>query len=208
MRDPTGLRRSARSAMAHRSDTIGTASSGATAATQGSAPRWPTAESVVPTRCSSRWIFWLTLAVVASGMAYTVLWPSLIQHYYYWRVPPDIWSTVRASRWIGWGYFSYVYNAGTGLVTLPGFELLLTPVVLLGSALGLIDGPVSFALAGRYTDWYLVGPFTMATSAVALLGFDALARAIGVRTEVGASSWCSRPSRSGRRSCTGATRRT
>jgi hypothetical protein len=123
------------------------------------------------------WIAVLTLIVIGTGMAYTLWWPTAFGHHWYWIVPPDIWGSVRAAHWIGWGDFSYVYSAGTGLVTLPGFEVVLTPVVLLGSVIGLGEGPVAFPIAGRYTDWLLVGPFALACSALGLYGLDALARA-------------------------------
>ncbi|HXX91739.1 MAG TPA: hypothetical protein VEI83_16090 [Acidimicrobiales bacterium] len=128
--------------------------------------------------------FWLTATaflVVVTGMAYSLWWPAIVQgHSWYWLYPGDIWGTVRAAHWIGWGDLSFVYSSSTGLVTLPGFHLLLTPVVMLSSALGLSETAPGFLPVPEPTAWLLIGPVVLACAGVALFGADALARALDV----------------------------
>jgi hypothetical protein len=123
----------------------------------------------------------VTVLVVATGMTYTLWWPSVVRHSPdYWLVPGDIWGTVRASHWIGWGDFSFIYSSRSGLVTLPGFHLLFTPVVMLSSALGLAESAPGFIAIPKPDAWLLIGPLALACSAVALFAFDALTRTLGV----------------------------
>jgi hypothetical protein len=130
----------------------------------------------------SLWLVMVTVLVVATGMAYTLGWPSVVRHTsFYWLIPGDIWGTVRASHWIGWGDFSFIYSSRTGLVTLPGFHLLFTPVVVLCSRLGLAESAPGFIGIPKPSSWLLIGPVILACSAVALFGCDALARAIGAK---------------------------
>jgi hypothetical protein len=141
------------------------------------------AERPTDERRTTGWILFLTLAVVVTGMAYSLWWPAVVRHQTgYWALPGDLWGTVRAAHWIGWGGFSFVYSSQTGLVTLPGFDLLLTPVVMLSSALHLSESAPGFLPVPKPTAWLLVGPVTMACSAIALFAFDSLARhlAIGI----------------------------
>jgi hypothetical protein len=116
-------------------------------------------------------------------MAYSVWWPTLVRHQPFWTTPGDMWFTVRTAHWIGWGSLSYVYsNYRSALVTLPGFELLLTPIVMLGSALHLSE--VAPGLIGPWhpTAWLLVGPLSLACTALPLFALDALARRLGIVT--------------------------
>ncbi len=126
------------------------------------------------------WLLLVTLLVIATGMAYTLWWPAVVQHHsWIWIEPGDIWGTVRAAHWIGWGAFSFVYSSNTGLVTLPGFHLLLTPFVMLSSKLGLSETAPGFLPVAKPHAWLLIGPVTLGCSAMALFAFDALARSIG-----------------------------
>jgi hypothetical protein len=127
------------------------------------------------------WLLFVTLLVVASGMAYTLWWPSVVRHQgWYWLVPGDIWGTIRASHWVDWGAFSYIYSSRAGLVTLPGFNVLLAPVVALSSALGLSESaPGIVPGVPKPQEWLLVGPIVLACSAMTLFAIDALARRLG-----------------------------
>jgi hypothetical protein len=132
-------------------------------------------------RPMTAWLVTMTLLVVVTGMAYTLWWPAVVRHHaFYWVDPGDIWSTVRAAHWVGWGGFSFVYSSQTGLVTLPGVDVLFTPMVLVSSALGLSETAPGLPPQAKPTAWLLVGPLTMACSAVALFAFDSLARQLGV----------------------------
>jgi hypothetical protein len=133
------------------------------------------------TRPLTAWLLMVTLLVVASGMAYTLWWPAVVRHAsWYWSEPGDIWGTVRAAHWVGWGGFSFIYSSQSALVTLPGFHVLLTPVVMLSSALGLSETAPGLLPLPKPQAWLLIGPVTLACSAVALFAFDALARTMRV----------------------------
>ena len=123
----------------------------------------------------------VTLLVVASGMGYSIWWPPVVRHQsWYWLEPGDIWGTVRAAHWVGWGGFSFIYSSRTGLVTLPGFHVLLTPFVMLSSALGLSETAPGVPPLPNPHAWLLIGPVILACSAVALFAFDMLARTLRI----------------------------
>jgi hypothetical protein len=142
---------------------------GPSAAARRSAARW--------------WPAFAAVAVVATGMAYSFWWPSVVRHTrHVWAMPGDLWSSAWAAHWVVWGVFSYIYSAHVSIVTLPGFEVLLAPVVALGSALGL-GAPVPHLIwFAEPREWLLLGPLAMATSAVALYGLDSVARVVGIGT--------------------------
>ena len=146
------------------------------------------------------WLLAVTATVIASGMAYTLWWSAVVRHQgWYWLAPGDIWGTIRAAHWIDWGAFSYIYSSRTGLVTLPGFHLLLAPVVALSSALGLSESAPGIAsgMLPKPQEWLLVGPIVLACSALVLFAADALARCLGsslgrrrvLAVGVGAAAW-------------------
>ncbi len=133
------------------------------------------------TRADAWWLVAVTAGVVLTGMAYSLSWPTVVRHHSdYWATPGDMWYTVRTAHWIGWGSLSFVYsNYRSALVTLPGFELLLTPVVMLSSALHLSEQAPGLIGPGKPTEWLLVGPSSLACSALPLFALDALARRLG-----------------------------
>jgi hypothetical protein len=127
-----------------------------------------------------KWLLLLTLLVTGTGMVYSLWWPSVVRHKpYYWLIPGDFWATFRDAHFIGWGSISYVYSAHSGLVTLPGYPLLLAPLAVLSSVLGLTESS-PFVFLPKPQAWVLVGPYVLLSSGVALFGLDRLARAIGV----------------------------
>jgi len=130
---------------------------------------------------NGRWVAILTCAVVVTGMAYSLWWPALVRHTPgYWTYPFDLFGTVQAAHWIEYGAFQYLYNdSSNGILTLPGFAILMVPIVALSDALHLLTTSSAFPVL-KPTQWLLLGPLTMATSAVALAGLDSLARSIGV----------------------------
>lgn len=139
-----------------------------------------------PTSGGQRLTWWLvmaTLSVIITGMAYSFWWSPVVRHTPgWWITPGDIWYTVRSAHWVGWGSVSYVFsNNRTELVTLPGFELLLLPVVLLSSALGLSESAPGLIANPNPHAWLLMGPVTMACCALPLFAFDGLARHLGVQ---------------------------
>ena len=143
--------------------------------------RLPKTRKQATARPLTSWLTAMTVLVIATGMAYTLWWPAVVRHHAsYWVEPGDIWGTVRAAHWIAWGGFSFIYSSGTGLVTLPGFHLLLTPFVMLSSALHLSETAPGFVPQLKPTAWLLIGPVTLVCSAAPLFAFDALARELRI----------------------------
>ena len=134
------------------------------------------------TKANAWWLAALTAVVVLTGMAYSLWWPAVVRHQsFYWATPGDMWFSVRTAHWIGWGSLSFVYsNQRSALVTLPGFELLLTPVVVLSSALHLSEQAPGIIGPGKPTEWLLVGPLSLACAGLPLFAIDALARRLGI----------------------------
>lgn len=127
-----------------------------------------------------RWPVILGLITVATGMAYSFWWAPVVRHRnYYWVVPGDIWTSFRVAHYVGWGNLSFSYSANTGLVTLPGYEVILAPIAMISSRFGLVESaPVVFLF--RPSTWLLLGPFILVTATVPLFAFDRLAHLLQV----------------------------
>lgn len=129
----------------------------------------------------STWIFIsiVTVGVVLTGMAYSLWWAPVVRHGFdYWILPGDLLGTARAATYIGNGYVSYLYSLHTALVTLPGFAIAFAPIAKFSQVLHLVPATSRLPLP-RPSEWLLIGPVSMATSAVALAGLDRLARTLG-----------------------------
>jgi hypothetical protein len=124
------------------------------------------------------WIAGATLLTVAVGMGYSLGWGPIVRHHPYWLTSGDFWGTWRNAHWVGWNGLAYVYGAGTGLVTLPGYAVLLSPLAILSSALHLTEAGPVIGLP-KPEAWLLAGPFVLATSGVTLAACDALAAHLG-----------------------------
>ena len=151
-------------------------------------------------RSIAPWLWLVTLVVIVTGMAYTLWWPAVVRHAsFYWLTPGDVWSQVRVAHFVGWGGLSWVYLRQTALVTVPGFNVLLAPVVMLSSGLGLSEIAPGLPGPPKPTEWLLVGPAVLLCSAVALFGIDALAKRLELSVPhrrllgvlVGAATWSS-----------------
>jgi hypothetical protein len=90
-----------------------------------------------------------------------------------WAFPGDVWYFVRAARYVGNGALGYMYEASDLIYALPLFPILLSPLVVLGDALGLAE-PLPFPLI-RPTMWLLVGPFGMSSVIVLMHAIRAVA---------------------------------
>ena len=121
----------------------------------------------------------MTAAVIVTGMAYSLWWVPVVRHGPdYWILPGDLLTTARVSRYIEVGGLSYLYSLHTSLVTLPGFPIVFTPIVKLSQVLHLVPSTLIYPVP-RPSQWLLIGPFSMASVAVALAGLDAVARTLG-----------------------------
>lgn len=131
-----------------------------------------------PERLPLRLFGLLALLYVGSGLAYSFLWPPIVNGLHAWATPSDLWATLRDAQWISWGGFGAEYAAHAGLVALPGLPLLLAPIALLVDRLGLTTGfPLALA---RPTAWYVVGPIAL------LLGFGPVVAVASLLRTLGA----------------------
>jgi len=124
-----------------------------------------------------RWPCAATVALVTIGMAYTLWWAPIVRHQQYFIVPGDIWGTFRAAHVIAWGDIGGIYAAGTALVSFPAFLLVLAPVTMITSAFGMTEDFPYYP--PHPTAWYVLGPFEILVSCVALFACDALAQRLG-----------------------------
>lgn len=135
------------------------------------------------TKADLAWLVAVIGLVILTGMAYSLWWPAVVRHHpYYWLVPGDIWGTIRAAHWVDWGGLSFIYSSNTALVTLPGFHILLAPVVALSSHLNLSEVAPGIPGTPKPTEWFLVGPLLLACAALPVFAGDALARSLGTST--------------------------
>jgi hypothetical protein len=112
------------------------------------------------------------------GMAFTLWWAPVVRHHNYMMTPGDIWGTFRSAHVVGWGNLGGIYASGTALVSFPGFVLLLAPVAMLTGAFHMTE---DFPFYPPHASaWYVLGPFEMLVSCVALFACDALAQRLGV----------------------------
>ena len=112
-------------------------------------------------------------------MAYSLWWATVVRHGVdYWIYPGDLLGTVRASTYVANGDLSYLYSLPNGIVTLPGVAVLMMPFVKLSQVLHLVPATTLLPLP-RPSQWLLIGPVSMAMSAVTLVGLDAVARTVG-----------------------------
>ncbi len=123
------------------------------------------------------------VAVVATGMAYTLLWGPVVLHVPVWVVPGDIWGTFRDAHIVGWGGEGILYASDvqrlTGYISLPGMPALLAPVAMLSGALNLSESlPLTLS---HPSAWLLLGPVEMALGASVLFPLDAVAARLGLR---------------------------
>jgi hypothetical protein len=117
------------------------------------------------------------VAIVATTMAYSLLWGPLVAHSA-WITPDDIWGTFRTAQFVAWGDIGDVYSSGGALVSLPGISVALAPAAFLVNHLGLAVG-FPFAIA-HPTAWWVLGPYEAALGAIVLIPLDTLAEELGI----------------------------
>jgi hypothetical protein len=116
--------------------------------------------------------------LIVVGMLTTTWGPDLV-HRPEWALPYDYWGTLVAATRLAHGQLGAIYAQPTGLVSLPGTAVILVPVAIVTSLLGLslrLPGPANLHPAV----WLLTGPYQIALCCVALFAADALAEYLGV----------------------------
>ncbi len=116
--------------------------------------------------------------LITVGMLTTTWGPSLVNHSE-WALPYDYWGTLVAATRLAHGQLGGIYAQPTGLVSLPGTAVILVPIAVVASLLGLsleIPGPANLHPAV----WLLAGPYQIALCCIALFAADALAEHLGV----------------------------
>lgn len=117
--------------------------------------------------------------LIAVGVTSTFWWAPQLLGRTVWSLPHDLWGTMIAARRLLHGNLGGLYTKPTGLITLPGGPLILTPLVAVIDAAGL-----SLRLPGPHNPqpgaWLLAGPYETALCGVALFASDALAEHLGL----------------------------
>jgi hypothetical protein len=120
----------------------------------------------------------VSVLVVVSGMAFSLLWAPVVHHTSSWTTPFDLWATYRDAHFVGWGDIGAIYSSGAALVTFPGIVVMLAPLAMFTGALGLTE---SYPLIVPHpTAWLCLGPLEMIVGCTALFGVDALSRGLGL----------------------------
>lgn len=131
--------------------------------------------------CAARrraWPLVAALATLVTGLAYSFGWGPVVLHKSGWVYPGDIWATFRGAHYVAWGALGAVYDSHSYLVSFPGILILLAPVSMLTSALGMSEAfPMSIS---HPSAWLVLGPVSLALAAVPLLALDTLAEERGI----------------------------
>ncbi len=90
-----------------------------------------------------------------------------------------MWGIFRGAHYIGWGFLGGVYDPSTGVNSFPGIEILLAPLAMLSSHLGLSESFPPFFIAHPRRP-LLLGPIELLLAATVLFPVDALAERFGV----------------------------
>lgn len=118
------------------------------------------------------------LAIIVTGMAFSLFWNPIFYHSSNWVTPGDLWSTFRASQYVSWGGEGQIYNNPAAFQTFPGIAIILAPVAKLS---GIFHLSSSFPLAlPQPTSWWLLGPVEMALGSTLLFPLDKIARRLSV----------------------------
>jgi len=98
--------------------------------------------------------------------------------YHQWFLSGDVWASVGSASWVASGAIGTVYQANPWYAALPGFFVILAPVVAIAEHLGLVAGaPIPLAHPSM---WRLVGPVFFACGVASLPALDYLSATLGL----------------------------
>ena len=120
-----------------------------------------------------------TVVLVLLGMGGTIWWGPALMGKTGWFLPHDLWGTLIAASRLVHLRLGGLYTQPTGLVSLPGTAVIMTPVAAVIDAAG-----VSLRVPGPHylepTAWLIAGPYQIVLSAVVLFAADAIAEQLGL----------------------------
>jgi len=118
-----------------------------------------------------------TVALIIIGMV-TTTWGADLLGRTSWALPHDLWRTTVAAERIRQLDFAGIYTPPTALVSFPGAAVILVPIAFLVDMAGL---GLDFQNAHNpYPEaWLLIGPYTIAISAIVLFAVDSTAERFG-----------------------------
>ena len=120
-----------------------------------------------------------TVVLVILGMGGTIWWGPALMGKTGWFLPHDLWGTLIAASRLVHLRLGGLYTQPTGLVSLPGTAVIMTPVAAVIDAAG-----VSLRVPGPHylepTAWLIAGPYQIVLSAVVLFAADAIAEQLGL----------------------------
>jgi len=122
-----------------------------------------------------RFALFVALLTAATAMGLSLSLPWMLGSRGWW-IGSDVWWTVESARWMADGGATTVYRANPWYAALPGFLVVIGPVVKLGDALGLVDG-APFPLPYP-SMWLLVGPVFSVLGATVVPAVDGLAESL------------------------------
>ncbi len=120
----------------------------------------------------------VALAVVVTGALFVFFWDPVFGHSATWVNQDDLWGIFRGAQYVSWGDLGGVYNAETGIVSLPGLEVLLAPVAWLCDTLHLTASIAGSTVPRPTVDLVLV-PVELVLATTLLFPVDALAEELG-----------------------------
>ena len=120
-----------------------------------------------------------TVLVCAVGLAVMFGVDPIYAHSSGWYTPGDEWGVFRGAHYVGWGYLGGIYSSGTGIVTLPGFSVLLAPVAMVSYHFHLTESYSPVFLA-HPTAALLLQPAELLLTSSVIFAVDALAERLDV----------------------------
>lgn len=126
-----------------------------------------------------RHVFIVVSGFIAISALFDVAYPIVRGNDHMWFQAVDLVRWLRASQYIVWGWIGGVYTSGTGVLSLPGLALVLTPVAWLTNVMHLTE---SFPFVLKHpSSWPPLYLYALCMSAIPLVSLDSLALRLGYR---------------------------
>jgi len=130
-------------------------------------------------RPSHKHVWFIYAAFLLTSIIFDLIFEPLYKGQHAWYQAGDLNAWLRASQYISWGWIGGVYAPGSGVLTLPGFAILLTPVAWITDyfhwAFSIPD-PIPYPSA-----WPLLYLYALSMAIVPLVALDSLASRLHLR---------------------------